>query len=71
MKSFKFLFITILFLSFSLNSSAKVKTVIYKSHDGLLITANLYLSHKADAPFIILFHQAGWSRGEYKETAPK
>ena len=22
-------------------------------------------------PFIILFHQAGWSRGEYIETAPK
>ena len=70
MKSFKIIFVSILFLLVSLNLSANVKTVTYKSQDGLLITANLYLTHKAEAPFIILFHQAGWSRGEYKEIAP-
>jgi len=67
-KSFSF------FLSFLILSSflfPKEKTITYKSQDGLLITANLYLTHKANAPFIILFHQAGWSRGEYLETAPR
>ncbi len=62
-----FFFIFIL----STASFSKVKTVTYKSQDGLLITADLYLTHKPNAPFIILFHQAGWSRGEYKEIAPK
>ena len=70
MKSFKFILTTILFLLVSLTLAAKTKTVTYKSQDGLLITANLYLTHKINAPFIILFHQAGWSRGEYKEIAP-
>ena len=25
----------------------------------------------ANAPVLVLFHQAGWSRGEYREIAPK
>ena len=33
--------------------------------------ADLYIAHDASAPFILLFHQAGWSRGEYLEIAPK
>ncbi|MCH7972436.1 MAG: alpha/beta hydrolase [Bacteroidetes bacterium] len=70
MRSFKFVLTTILFLLVSLTLTAKTKTVTYKSQDGLLITADLYFTHKVNAPFIILFHQAGWSRGEYKETAP-
>ncbi|MEP0264080.1 alpha/beta fold hydrolase [Dokdonia sp.] len=45
-------------------------TIDYPSKDGLRITADLYEVSKSDT-FIILFHQAGWSRGEYKETAPK
>ncbi len=67
-KIFSFLFSLLILTSFSF---PKENTVTYKSKDGLLITANLYLSHKTDAPFIILFHQAGWSRGEYKEIAPR
>lgn len=42
-----------------------------QSTDELTITGNLYLEHQEDAPFIILFHQARFSRGEYIETAPK
>jgi len=45
--------------------------VSFPSADGLFITADLYKVHDAKNPFIILFHQAGWSRGEYKEIAPK
>ena len=46
------------------------ETIEYPSKDGLLITADLYEASNSDT-FILLFHQAGWSRGEYKETAPK
>ncbi len=42
-----------------------------KSKDGIRISADLYKIHPDTVPFIILFHQAGWSRGEYRETAPK
>jgi dienelactone hydrolase len=35
-----------------------------------VITADLFLAHES-APFIVLFHQAGWSRGEYIEIAPR
>ncbi len=49
----------------------RVETIQFPAADGLLVTADLYLWHEQDAPFIVLFHQAGWSRGEYKEIAPK
>ncbi len=47
------------------------ESVQFKAEDGLEINADLYMVHDKDAPFIILFHQAGWSRGEYLEIAPK
>lgn len=47
------------------------KTIRFKSEDGLEITADLYMPHNLKTPFIILFHQAGWSRGEYAEIVPK
>ncbi|MCZ6520126.1 MAG: dienelactone hydrolase family protein [Bacteroidetes bacterium] len=43
----------------------------FKSSDGVSISADLYQMHLDSAPMIILFHQAGWSRGEYLEIAPK
>lgn len=46
-------------------------TVTFPSADGLDVTADLYWAGSADAPFIILFHQARYSRGEYLEIAPK
>ncbi len=47
------------------------KTIHFSSADGLVLTADLYVTHPPQTPFILLFHQAGWSRGEYLETAPK
>ena len=42
------------------------------SKDGLVIRADHYAPNKRrDAPLIVLFHQAGWSRGEYLEIVPK
>lgn len=46
-------------------------TVTFKAQDGIPVTADLYLTENKNAPFIILFHQAGYSRGEYLEIAPK
>ena len=51
--------------------AADFKTITFPSEDGLAVTADLYLSHPKTAPFIVLFHQAQWSRGEYREIAPK
>lgn len=44
--------------------------VTFKSVDGVIVTADLHMAHPESAPFIILYHQAGWSRGEYLEIAP-
>ena len=50
---------------------AFVRTEI-SAPDGLSITADLYSAHQdKSTPFIVLCHQAGWSRGEYREIAPK
>ena len=47
-------------------------TIKFKSKDGLLITADTYLAHPSNTtPLILLFHQAGSSRGEYNEIAPE
>ncbi|MFD2564964.1 alpha/beta hydrolase [Aquimarina rubra] len=57
----------IVFLTISLYGQ---KTIDFPSKDGLTITADVYEA-KESSQFIILFHQAGWSRGEYLEIAPK
>ena len=46
------------------------KTITFPSKDGLTITADFYAASIND-PYLILFHQATYSRGEFKETAPK
>ena len=48
------------------------KQIEFDSADGLKITADLYMAYDDKSkPFIVLCHQAGWSRGEYREIAPK
>ncbi len=47
------------------------KTITLKSTDDLTITADLYQTSDKKAPYIILYHQARYSRGEYLEIAPK
>ena len=54
----------------SKNTFAQTKTIEFRSEDGVTVTADLYLID-SDKPFIILFHQAGYSRGEYINIAPK
>jgi pimeloyl-ACP methyl ester carboxylesterase len=45
--------------------------IVIKSADKVPITADLYAPNPTEATFIILFHQAKYSRGEYLEIAPK
>lgn len=45
--------------------------VKFPSEDDIEVVADLYSTHPKSAPFVVLFHQAGWSRGEYLEIAPK
>jgi dienelactone hydrolase len=60
-------FVIVIFFAMNNLASAQ-KTVTFPSLDGLTITADLY-ENKTDAPWIVLFHQANFSRGEYRETA--
>jgi predicted alpha/beta hydrolase len=50
---------------------APYRTLTFPAPDGVPITADLYAPHPPTAPFIVLFHQAGFSRGEYREIAPR
>lgn len=51
---------------------ANFKRVNIESPDGVSIAADLYRkSVDVDAPMIVLCHQAGWSRGEYRQIAPR
>ena len=53
-------------------SSAENTSITFPSMDGLEITADTYIAHEEKStPLIVLFHQTGWSRGEYLEIAPK
>jgi dienelactone hydrolase len=44
--------------------------VEFPSEDDLTVTAELYSNNKSKA-VIVLFHQAGSSRGEYRDIAPR
>ena len=51
---------------------AQPDTITFPSEDGLTITADLYAPDgTTNRPAIVLFHQAGYSRGEYCEIAPR
>jgi len=63
-------FALLVLLSFNqLNTMAQQK-ISFPAKDGLTVTADLYFL-SSDKPYIILFHQARYSRGEYIEIAPK
>lgn len=67
-------FVLCLLMSMTLIScnedEADYKTQLLKTSDGLTITAEVYEA-RPDAPVILLFHQARFSRGEYRSIAPR
>mgnify|MGYP001555224478 CR=1 FL=1 len=47
------------------------ESIDFPTANGIEAHADLYGSKEGSAPLIVVFHQAGWSRGEYREIAPK
>ena len=47
------------------------KSVDFPTLGGIKVRADLYESKSPSPTLVLLFHQAGWSRGEYREIAPK
>ena len=46
------------------------RSIDYPTEGGIQGHADVYGSKDRSATLILLFHQAGWSRGEYREIAP-
>ena len=58
-------------ITLAITSTLKAQqTITFASKDGVTVTADLYFINDT-LPYMILCHQAGYSRGEYKETGPK
>lgn len=47
------------------------KTVTFPAPNNIQVTADVYEVDNNKLPLILLFHQARFSRGEYREIAPK
>lgn len=65
------MYLLILLASIFTTPLQEKEKITFQSGDGLDLTADLYITNDKSAPFIVLFHQARWSRGEYLEIAPK
>ncbi len=64
--------VTIVNIFVGIVTAKEAESLTFPSADGLQVTADVYLTNNAEKrPFIVLFHQAKWSRGEYRETAPR
>lgn len=73
MKKILYIAVALLIAPASISTAQEsFKQIEFDSADGLEITADLYMKYDDKSkPFIVLCHQAGWSRGEYREIAPK
>lgn len=64
-------FLSVISILFCFGQSALAqRKVVFPSKDGLTITAELYET-EPEHPWIVLFHQANSSRGEYRDIAPR
>jgi dienelactone hydrolase len=67
-KIYIILAVAVLWLNFSYSQD---KTIQFPTSDKVKVTADLYSPNSLTSPFIILFHQANYSRGEFIEIAPR
>ena len=63
-------FLLFLAIAFTTNIVAQKQTVTFFAQDSVVITADTYFLENMN-PTILLCHQAGYSRGEYIDTARK
>lgn len=61
----------IILCGFSAIKQTPDEKIKFPAMDGVKITADYYKVNPDTVPLILLFHQAGWSRGEYIEIAPR
>jgi pimeloyl-ACP methyl ester carboxylesterase len=53
-------------------SASQTTELRFPSLDGLEITADSYFVFEPEkAPMVVMFHQANWSRGEFREAGPR
>lgn len=67
---FRIALILALVVSHSVLKAQTQRRVMFPSKDGLTMTADMYET-KPEDPFIVLFHMARSSRGEYQEIAKR
>ncbi|KKS75626.1 MAG: hypothetical protein UV46_C0015G0002 [Candidatus Gottesmanbacteria bacterium GW2011_GWC2_42_8] len=65
----KLIFVIVGLICFNFNIKSQ-DIITFKSSDSLLITADLY-ENDSKLPFVLMFHQASSSRGEYLEIAKR
>ena len=66
------LIVALLVAAAAISAASARESVTLKAADGLAVTADVYRAHSSpNAPWIVLAHQAGSSRGEYREIAPR
>lgn len=68
-RSFELSFLLIIFL-YSWAGAGVRTTVVFKAEDGLGVVADKYFTSDS-LPWVLMFHQAGSSRGEFRDIAPK
>lgn len=52
-------------------ADAGFRSADFDTAGGIRVRADVYDAKDPSATLVLLFHQAGWSRGEYREIAPK
>ena len=58
------------FMEFPQLNPKPLEKITFPASDGLIVTADLYFVNDS-LPYMVLCHQAGYSRAEYAETAGK
>ncbi len=53
------------------NSQSFQQDAVFPTPDAVLVHSKLYITDSEETKMMILCHQARYSKGEYKETAPK
>ncbi len=72
MKTQRIVFVVLIsFVAGGTAVAADFRTVEFPSDDKLKITADLFFDGNTTKPFLLLFHQARSSRGEYRSIAPE
>lgn len=71
MPTFRVLIVALVAFAAPFSAPARAEPVRFAAEDDLQVTGDVYRSATPSDAVIVLFHQAGSSRGEYREIAPR